>query len=49
MGTIHIAFGDNASMGGSVHVASHLYGLVRRPTVWFDDRCVMENGEFRTT
>jgi len=44
MGTIHIAFGDNKSMGGSVRVASHLDGLVKRPTVWFDDRIVMEDG-----
>jgi leucyl aminopeptidase (aminopeptidase T) len=44
MGTIHVAFGDNKSMGGSVRVASHLDGLVRQPTVWFDDRKVMEAG-----
>jgi len=44
MGTIHIAFGDNKSMGGTVRVASHLDGLVKRPTVWFDDRVVMEDG-----
>jgi leucyl aminopeptidase (aminopeptidase T) len=44
MGTIHIAFGDNKSMGGSVRVASHLDGLVKRPTVWFDDRIVMQDG-----
>lgn len=44
MGTIHIALGDNKSMGGSVRVASHLDGLVKHPTVWFDDRKVMENG-----
>jgi len=44
MGTIHIAFGDNKSMGGSVRVASHLDGLVRSPTVWFDDRLVMDAG-----
>ena len=31
MGTIHIAFGDNKSMGGTVRVASHLDGLVSRP------------------
>ena len=45
MGTIHVAFGDNKSMGGSVRVASHLDGLVRKPTVWFDDRMVMEDGQ----
>ncbi len=44
MGTIHIAFGDNKSMGGSVRVASHLDGLVKQPTVWFDDRKVMDAG-----
>jgi aminopeptidase len=44
MGTIHIAFGDNKSMGGTVRVASHLDGLITRPTVWFDDRLVMEDG-----
>ncbi len=45
MGTIHIAFGDNKSMGGSVRVASHLDGLIKRPTVWFDDEKVMEDGK----
>ena len=44
MGTIHIAFGDNKSMGGSVGVASHLDGVVTRPTVLFDDRVVMADG-----
>jgi aminopeptidase len=44
MGTIHIAFGDNKSMGGSVRVASHLDGLVREPSVWFDDDLVMQDG-----
>lgn len=46
MGTIHIAFGDNKSMGGSVRVASHLDGLVKRPTVWFDDDLIMKDGTF---
>ncbi|CAN5620782.1 aminopeptidase [soil metagenome] len=44
LGTIHIAFGDNKSMGGSVRVASHLDGLVKQPTVWFDDRLIMDDG-----
>jgi leucyl aminopeptidase (aminopeptidase T) len=46
MGTIHIAFGDNKSMGGSVRVASHLDGLIKRPTVWFDDTMIMKDGRF---
>jgi len=46
MGTIHIAFGDNKSMGGSVRVASHLDGLIKIPTVWFDDTLIMRDGKF---
>ncbi len=46
MGTIHIAFGDNKSMGGSVRVASHLDGLIKQPTVWFDDKMIMKDGKF---
>ncbi len=45
MGTIHIAFGDNKSMGGTVRVASHLDGLIKQPTVWLDDRKIMEGGK----
>jgi leucyl aminopeptidase (aminopeptidase T) len=44
MGTIHIAFGDNASMGGSVRLPSHLDGLVTSPTVWFDEEKIMDSG-----
>jgi aminopeptidase len=46
MGTIHIAFGDNKSMGGTVRVASHLDGLIKNPTVWFDSGCIMRDGKF---
>jgi leucyl aminopeptidase (aminopeptidase T) len=44
MGTVHIAFGDNKSMGGTVRVASHLDGLITRPSVWFDDQLIMQGG-----
>lgn len=45
LGTIHIAFGDNISMGGVVNVQSHLDGLIYSPTVWFDDRMIMKDGK----
>jgi leucyl aminopeptidase (aminopeptidase T) len=32
-------------MGGNVRVASHLDGLVKSPTVWFDDRMIMRDGK----
>jgi leucyl aminopeptidase (aminopeptidase T) len=49
MGTIHIAFGDNKSMGGSVRVASHLDGLVKQPTVWLDGTMIMADGKLLVT
>lgn len=45
LGTIHIAFGDNVTMGGTVNVQSHLDGLVLSPTVWFDSQKIMEAGK----
>jgi len=45
MGTIHIAFGDNKSMGGTVRAASHLDGLITSPTVWFDETMIMRDGK----
>lgn len=44
-GTIHIAFGNNITMGGSIAVNSHLDGLVTEPDVYFDDVIVMKKGE----
>jgi leucyl aminopeptidase (aminopeptidase T) len=44
-GTIHIAFGDNVSMGGAVNVQSHLDGLVHSPSVWFDEALIMKDGK----
>jgi len=44
MGTIHIAFGDNVSMGGTVRVASHLDGLIKTPNVEVDGRMIMKDG-----
>ena len=44
MGTIHIALGNNVSMGGSVNVPIHLDGVVKKPTVWMDGKLLMENG-----
>lgn len=45
MGTIHIALGDNKSMGGSVDVPIHLDGIVKKPTVYFDGKMIMKNGK----
>jgi len=44
-GTIHIAFGNNISMGGTISVSSHLDGLVNEPDVYFDDELIMKKGK----
>jgi leucyl aminopeptidase (aminopeptidase T) len=43
-GTIHFAVGDNASMGGTVHVPLHLDGIVKKPNVWLDAQLWMDHG-----
>lgn len=44
-GTIHIAFGNNITMGGRIAVSSHLDGLVKEPDVYFDDVLIMKKGK----
>jgi len=46
IGTVHIAFGDNKSMGGTIRVASHLDGVIMEPTVSVDGKLIMEKGKF---
>ena len=45
IGTVHIAFGDNKSMGGTIRVASHLDGVIMEPTVSVDGETIMEKGK----
>lgn len=44
LGTVHMALGDNKSMGGTVGVSSHIDGLITRPTVLIDGREIMIDG-----
>lgn len=44
MGTAHIAFGNNISMGGSHDVAIHIDGVMTNPTVYIDEQQIMKNG-----
>lgn len=45
MGTVHIAFGNNISMGGTCDVGVHIDGVITRPTVYVDERCIMKDGK----
>jgi leucyl aminopeptidase (aminopeptidase T) len=49
MGTIHIAVGNNISMGGTFNVPIHLDGIIKKPTVYMDGKLLMENGKLLVT
>jgi len=44
MGTIHVAFGNNISMGGTCNAGIHIDAVVTKPTVYIDQKKIMENG-----
>jgi leucyl aminopeptidase (aminopeptidase T) len=45
LGTVHIALGNNASMGGTVNVPIHLDGLIRNATLYVDGELVLDKGK----
>lgn len=45
MGTIHIALGNNITMGGTFNVPIHLDGVIKKPTVYLDDKLLMDKGK----
>jgi len=45
LGTVHIALGDNKTMGGKVHVPLHLDGVMKQPNVYFDGNLIMKKGK----
>jgi leucyl aminopeptidase (aminopeptidase T) len=45
MGTVHIALGDNISMGGKVAVPSHLDLIVKFPTLIVDSKEIIKEGK----
>ncbi|MFR1638534.1 MAG: hypothetical protein ACLSVD_04755 [Eggerthellaceae bacterium] len=45
-GTVHIAFGTNASFGSVTKADCHLDGIILNPTLYLDDECIIREGEF---
>ncbi len=45
LGTCHIAFGSNFDFGGRVKSEVHWDAILLKPTVYFDDRKIMDEGE----
>lgn len=46
LGTVHIAIGNNESYGGNCAVPYHVDFIITSPTVYVDDKKVMEKGRF---
>jgi leucyl aminopeptidase (aminopeptidase T) len=46
MGTVHIAIGDNTVMGGTVQADLHQDFVLWEPSLYLDDRLVIEKGEW---
>jgi len=44
LGTVHVAFGNNVSMGGSVDVPFHVDGIVLNPTLTLDGEVLLRDG-----
>lgn len=44
LGTVHIAFGNNSSMGGTVDVPFHVDGILLRPTLLLDGVAILTDG-----
>ena len=47
-GTIHIAFGMNATIGGVRQSNIHYDCIINSPTVWVDDKLVIDKGDYIT-
>lgn len=45
-GTVHIAFGTNTSFGGINKADCHMDGIILKPTLYIDERLVIQDGEF---
>ncbi|MCH8326203.1 MAG: aminopeptidase [Bacteroidetes bacterium] len=45
LGTVHIALGNNTSMGGKVNIPIHLDGVIKKPTVYLDEKILMDKGK----
>ena len=46
MGSCYFSIGDNTGLGGTSHAGIHVSGVLAEPSVWLDDSCLTEAGEF---
>lgn len=48
-GTVHLALGNNKSMGGTVNVGFHVDGIMTRPSLQIDDVLILDEGKLMVT
>jgi leucyl aminopeptidase (aminopeptidase T) len=46
-GAVHVAIGDNHTLGGSVNCRIHLDMTILNPSVWLDDKAIVVNGDLK--
>lgn len=46
LGTCHVAFGNNSSIGGKIYSKLHLDTVLQKPTIIVDGAVLMKNGKF---
>lgn len=44
LGTVHLALGNNVSMGGTVNVGFHVDGILKKPTLKIDGQAILIDG-----
>ena len=47
MGSCYFSIGDNTGLGGTSNAGIHVSGVLAEPSVWLDDSCLTEVGEFK--
>ena len=47
MGSCYFSIGDNIGLGGTSNAGIHVSGVLSEPSVWLDDSCLTEAGEFK--
>ena len=45
LGAVHMALGNSSDTGGLVYSKTHMDGCIRYPSVWIDDRLVVDRGK----
>lgn len=43
-GTCHVALGKNDSFGGKINVPIHVDGVMNKPSIWIDEKLIMDKG-----